>query len=170
MRILLAISASSLAALAVQPFILFLWAFLPLVVQGAELPWDQVGTMSFLVMVFAVPFVLLLGVPLTLLLHRLGRLKWWPLCIAGTLAGAAFAGWSGPGSDLGSSYGGNWYGSHVEFVVNGQPTLYGWLSYLQSVAAFSLHGLAGATVFFLVWRHHLGPDNSSKPNPLRGSA
>lgn len=170
MKTLVAALASSLAALAVQPVVLFCWALLPLVVQGAELPWEQVGFMSLMAVTFAVPFVLLLGIPLTLLLQRLGRLKWWPLAIVGLLAGAIFAGWSGPGGDSGFSSGGNWYGKPVDFVVDGEPTLYGWLSYLQSVAGFGLHGLAGATAFYLVWARWMGPNNSFKPKPLRGSA
>jgi hypothetical protein len=170
MRIVVTALLSSLAAIAIQPVVLFCWALLPLVIQGADLPWDQVGLVCLLAVVFAIPFVLLLGVPLTLLLHRIGRLRWRLLAIAGAIAGAIFAGWSGPGGDAGFSSGGNWYGRPVDFVVNGEPTLYGWLSYMQSVAAFALHGLAGATAFFLVWARRMGPNSSLKSMPLRGAA
>jgi hypothetical protein len=170
MKTLLAALVSSLAALAVQPVVLFSWALLPPMAQGAELPWDQVGFMLLMAVVFAVPFVVLLGIPLTLLLQRIGYLKWWCLAAVGALAGAIFAGWSGPGGDPGFSSGGNWYGRSVDFVVNGKPTLYGWLSYVQSVAAFAFHGLAGATAFFIVWVRRMGPNNSFKPMPLRDTA
>jgi hypothetical protein len=170
MRTFLAALVSFLAAVAIQPVVLFCWALIPYLVLGADLPWDQVGLMCLMAAIFSIPFVLLLGVPLTLLLQRSGHLKWWPLALAGAAAGAIFAGWSGPGSDPGFSSGGNWYGKPVDFVVNGEPTFYGWLSYLRSVAAFALHGLAGATAFYLVWVRSMGPNNSFKPNPLRGSA
>ena len=170
MRTFLAALVSSLAALAVQPLVLFVWAFIPFLVLGAELPWDQAGLMCLMAVLFAIPFVVLIGIPSALLLQRAGRLKWWPLALIGAAAGAVFAGWSGPGGDAGFSSGGNWYGKPVDFVVNGEPTFYGWLSYLQSVAAFALHGLAGATAFFHSWVCSMGPNNSFKPNPLRGSA
>ena len=170
MRNIIAVMTSVLAALAVQPLVLFLWAFIPLLLQGAELPWNQVGVMCLMAMLFAAPFIVVLGIPSALLLQRSGRLKWWPLALIGTVAGMIFVAWSGPGSDSGFSSGGNWYGKHVDFVVNGKPTLYGWLSYLQSVVAFGLHGLAGATAFYFSWVHSLGPNNSFKPRPLRGSA
>ena len=170
MRIFLATLVSSLAALAVQPLVLLIWIFLPALLQGAVLPWDQLTLMTFMAMLFAAPFVLLLGVPLTLVLHRLGRLKWWPLALTGTIAGALFIGWRGPGSDKGSSFGGSWYGSYRDFVIDGEPTFYGWLNYLQSLAGFALHGLIGPTVFYLVWVGWMGPNNSFKPNLLRKSA
>jgi hypothetical protein len=79
----------------------------------------------------------------------------------------AVSGWS---DSAGFSSGGNWYGTSVDFVVDGQKTFYGWLSYAQSILSFGLHGLAGALVFLFVWHRWLGPDNSFKPKPLRGSA
>jgi len=168
MRTLVAALLSSLAAISIQPIVFFCWALLPPVMQGDELPWNQVGFMCMLVVVFASPFVLLLGVPLTLLLQRMGRLKWRSLAIAGSITGAVFGGWFGPGGDAGFSSGGNWYGRPVDFVVNGEPTFYGWLSYIQSVGAFAIHGLAGATAFFLVWVRCLGPNKGREPVLLRG--
>ena len=170
MKTFLAILASSAAALAVQPLVLLLWAVFPYILLGAELPWAQVGLMCLIAVLYAVPFVIFLGVPLTLLLHRIGRLKWWPLALVGATAGAVFIGWNGPGGGAGFSSGGNWYGKYVDFIVDGKPTFYGWLSYLQSVASFALHGLAGATAYYLVWVRRMGPNNSPNTAPLRGAA
>ncbi|PPU92843.1 hypothetical protein XhyaCFBP1156_20945 [Xanthomonas hyacinthi] len=153
----------------VQPLVLFVWVFVPALAQGADLPWDQVGLMSLMAVLFAAPFVLVLGVPLTIFLHRTQRLRLWPLALAGAIAGGIFIGWRGPGYGTGFSSGGNWYGKYVDFVIDGEPTLYGWLSYLQSIAGFALHGLVGATVFYLVWARWMGPNNSFKPKPLSGS-
>ncbi|MCL1635485.1 hypothetical protein M2650_12720 [Luteimonas sp. SX5] len=170
MRIFLATLFSSFAAVAVQPVVLLSWFFLPALLQGADLSQDVLALTTFMAMFFAVPFVLLLGIPLTLVLYRLGRLKWWPLALAGTIAGGLFVGWRGPGSDKGASSGGNWYGSYRDFVVDGEPTFYGWLSYLQSVTILALHGLIGATVFYFVWVRWMRPNNAFTPSPLRGSA
>lgn len=60
----------------------------------------------------------------------------------------------------GSSSGGNWYGTPVHFVVDGQKTLYGWLSYAQNVLFFGVHGLAGGLAFFFVWRRWSEPNTS----------
>lgn len=124
--------------------------------------------MCLMAILYAVPFVLFLGIPLTLVLQRIERLKWWPLGLIGATAGGVFAGSAGPGGGEGFSSGGNWYGKYVDFIIDGDPTIYGWLSYLQSVGAFALHGLVGASAFYLVWVHC--PNNSSKPTPLRGAA
>ena len=132
--------------------------------------WLDLGPISFYSVLFAAPFVLLVGVPLSLILWRIGRFRWWPLAASGALAGALFVGWDIPGGDPGYSSGGNWYGQPVQFVVAGVPTLYGWLSYMQSILAFALHGFVGATTFYVVWASVLRPNNSFKPNPLRGSA
>jgi len=169
MRIFFAAVISSLAALAIQPLVLFGWFFLPALLQGEALPWNQIGLASFMSVVFAVPFVLLLGLPLTATLQRVGYLNWWRLAIVGAIAGGLFAGWNGPGGNEGFSSGGGWYGKYVDFVVNGEPTFYGWLNYLRSVAGFALHGFAGGTLFYMVWSRLMAPNNSSKPTPLRGA-
>ena len=170
MRLFLTTVVSSIAAIAVQPLVLVLWLVLPSVLSGAEMPWGDLGPIFFYSTLFATPFVLLLGTPLSLILWRLGRFRWWVLALAGTLAGALFAGWDLPGGDPGYSSGGSWYGQYQDFVIAGEPTVYGWLNYIQSVLAFSFHGLVGASIYYLVWASVLRPNNSFKPKPLRGSA
>ena len=170
MNYIKAIAGSCFAALAVQPLVMLCWFVLPLWALGADLPLGQVGLVCLMSIAFALPFVLAIGVPLALLLQKSGRMGWAPVALAGALAGAAFAGWNLPGGDPGYSSGGNWYGKAVDFIVEGKPTLYGWLNYVQSVVAFGLHGLAGASAFYLVWVRSMGPNNSSKPTPLRGAA
>ena len=170
MKYIKAIAGSSFAALAIQPVVLLFWFVLPLWALGADLPWGQVGLVCFMSVVLALPFVMAIGIPLALLLQKTGQIGWVPMALAGTFAGAAFAGWNLPGGDPGYSSGGNWYGKSVDFIVEGQPTLYGWLNYIQSVVAFGLHGLAGASAFYLVWVRGMGSNNSSKPTPLRDAA
>ncbi|GAB3361398.1 hypothetical protein [Lysobacter tyrosinilyticus] len=171
MKVFLTTIVASIAAVIVQPFVLFIWFLLPdLIIYGAEVSWADLGPLFFYTILFATPFVLLLGIPLSIALWRLGKFRWWPLALVGASAGALFAGWDLPGGDPGYSSGGNWYGQYREFVVAGVPTLYGWLNYIQSVLAFALHGFAGASIYYLVWASVLRPNNSFKPKPLRGSA
>jgi hypothetical protein len=170
MKLFLTTIVSCIAALAIQPVVFLLWFVLPSALAGAEMQWSDLGPIFFYSVLFAAPFVLLLGIPLSLILWRIGRFRWWPLALAGAVAGALFAGWDLPGDDPGYSSSGNWHGKYVAFVVAGVPTFYGWLNYIESVLAFALHGLAGASVYYLVWASVLRPNNSFKPKPLRGSA
>jgi hypothetical protein len=165
-----AILLSSLGAIAVQPFVFLAWLGLPMLLHGETSQLLDVVSASFLAALFAVPFVLLIGVPAALLLAHYSKLRWWLLALIGFIAAALPIAVSGPGAGPGFSSGGNWHGKLVKFVVDGKPTLYGWLNHIESTVYFGLHGLVGATVFYLVWRRSMGPNNSFKPKPLRGSA
>jgi len=103
--------------------------------------------------VCSVPIVVFLGVPVFLLLRRLGRLSWFSLGCAGFVLPAipmAILGW--PYNDESSfSSGGSLFGHYVQYVVNGVPTFYGWLDYAHSVLFWGLQGLAGALIFYWVW-------------------
>ncbi len=170
MKLLLTSIVASLCAIMVQPAVLFFWLILPDIFSGGGVPWHSLGPIFFYSILFATPFVLLLGLPLSLILWRIGQFKWWILVIAGVLSAIAFIGWDLPGGNSSYSSGGSWNGRHVEFVVAGAPTLYGWLDYVRSIAIFALHGFVGATVYYLVWVSVLRPNNSFKPTPLRGVA
>ena len=170
MKIFLTSIVASLCAIVVQPAVLFLWLILPDLFSSNDFPWHTLGPIFFYSVLFAAPFVLLLGLPLSLILWRFGQFKWWILATAGVLATVAFSAWDLPGGDSGYSFGGSWNARYVEFVVAGVPTIYGWLNYLRSIAIFALHGFVGATVYYLVWVSALRPNNSFKPTPLRGAA
>jgi hypothetical protein len=164
------IIAASLLAIAVQPLVFLLWVALPPLIAGADVPLAGMASTSLFAAVVAVPFVLLIGIPSALLLRRFGHLRWLQLAAIGFVTAALPIAANLPGGGSGYSSGGNFYGRVVDYVVAGEPTIWGWLSYAQSVLFFGLHGLIGASVFYLVWRRSMGPNNSFKPNPLRGSA
>jgi hypothetical protein len=127
--------------------------------------------MSALVVAFAAAHLVVLGLPLFYLLWRFGRLSWLTVGLAGFFTGLipiAVLGWP-LRTGSGFSSGGTWHGQYREFVVNGVPTMFGWLQYVEGLIFFGLHGLAGALAFYSVWRK-LRPNNSFKPKPLRGSA
>ena len=166
-----AILVAAVAAVTIQPIVFLLLFVLPQVVAGGEIPLGEALGVSLFAAPFALPFVLLIGIPAFLVLRRFRRLSWLSLGLIGffsagilpTLSQVVF------GSCPGCSSGGTWHGRYVDFVVNGEMTLYGWLNHVESSIYFGLHGLAGALAFYFVWRR-LGPNNSFKPKPLRGSA
>ena len=165
-----AILLATIAAIAIQPFVFILLFLLPMLVLGADFPPAEfIGTPLFSAL-FAAPFVVVIGIPSLLLLRHFNRLSWLSLSSVGFIAAAtpiAIYGWS---EYPGSSSAGNWYGTPIDFVIDGQKTFFGWLSYAQGVLLFGLHGLAGALAFYFAWRRSLGPNNSFKRKPLRGSA
>jgi hypothetical protein len=157
-----AILLATAAAIAIQPFVLFAWFLLPALIDGNHVsPNDLFGIPLFAALV-AAPFVVVVGIPSLLLLRHFEYLSWWSLGTIGLVVAAlpvAIYGWS---EYAGFSSAGSWYGTPVDFVINGQKTFYGWLNYAQSIVLFGLHGFTGALAFFFVWRHSLSPNSSSK--------
>ena len=165
-----AVMISSLGAIAVQPLVFIASFAIQMAIAGDFSSLSDVARYSFFPALFAIPFVLFIGIPATLLLAHRGKLGWRLLALIGFVAAATPVAISGPGGSPGYSSGGNWHGKYVDFVVNGEPTLYGWLNHIESIFFFGLHGLVGATVFYALWRRSMGPNNSFKPTPLRGAA
>lgn len=99
---------------------------------------------------------LLIGLPLFLLLRRVGRLSAATLSIVGFFAGALLVsvmGWPWRGGTPGSSYSTSWHGRFVEMEKDGMPTVYGWLSWMESTAIYGLAGVASALAFWYSWRY-----------------
>jgi hypothetical protein len=165
-----AILLASLAAVLVQPLVFLVWIAPPALLDGEPAVLVDMARVSILAAVVAVPFVLIVGVPATLLLLRYNKLRWWPLALIGFVAAALPIALLGLQSSPGYSSGGNWHGKAVEYVINGKLTFYGWLSYFESLVGYGTQGLVGASAFYIVWRRSMGPNNSFKPKPLRGSA
>jgi len=118
---------------------------------------ETASTQTILLFVFAVAalWVFVLGVPVVLLLRRLGRLGWRSISIAGFLLGAlptAAFGWPGHYEGVDFSAGQNWHGHYVATYAAGIPTRYGWLIYGESIASAGMLGLLSAIVFYAVWR------------------
>ena len=128
-----AILLATVAAIAVQPLVLFAWLFLPALIAGGTVPPKDLVGMSLFSALLASPFVVVVGIPAFLLLRYLRHLSWWSLGTIGLVAASCPVAVFGLFEYAGYSSGGNWYGTPVEFVINGQKTFYGWLSYAQSV-------------------------------------
>ena len=172
------------AAVLVQPFVFLCRVSLDVllswlggatqVAEGYVRFLKQMPMLSFYVIVVAAAFVLVLGVPSFVTLKRLNKLSWWSVSGVGFLAAAvpsaiyAWPLWVSPGF----SAGGNWYGTYVEFVKNGVPTLFGWLSYVEGTFWFGVQGLFGATAFYWAWLKSHEPQQgvpADRPRPA-GSA
>ena len=167
------IVAGFFAAVLVQPLVFFLRLSLSTffswiggathVAEAYVRTMGQFPLMGFYVVVVAAAFVLVLGIPAFVALKRLNRLSWSSIACAGFLAAAipiAIYSWPLWTSNPGSSFGGNWYGTYVEFERHGVTTVFGWLNYLENVVWFGIQGLAGAMVFYWAW---LKTHESSEP-------
>ena len=166
-RSMRSVVVAALAAIVVQPFVFSTWFFAPLLLGGAVVSAFDLLQPSTFVLVFAAGFVIVLGVPIFLLLRHLGHARVGPVSLSGLLVGAipiAIYSWPLRFTCAGCFHSGTWHGSHVDFEVNGVPTLYGWLRYLEGVLVWGVHGLIGAFIFFLVWRRMHGRNNALEQN------
>ena len=149
MKLLLA----SIAALVVQPLVFLMWMGLPYAFTSEDFPWNEFPSMARAVTIFALPFLLIHGIPVFLVLRRKDRLSVPWVSLSGFLIGILlplFIGW--PRYSPGFSSGGYFYGPNRDFVVDGVTTIYGWLAYVQSVVIYGLHGIAGALAFYFTWK------------------
>ena len=140
-------------ALAVQPVLFACWAGLPYLRAGEMVPLVELLELSPIVLMIAGAHLLVLGLPTFWALHRTARATPLNAALAGFFIGGlgiALLAW--PANSGGGSFSATWHGEFREFVVDGKPTLVGWLSYLESVSLFGTHGLVGALVFYAVWR------------------
>ncbi|MBB5208002.1 hypothetical protein [Chiayiivirga flava] len=132
-------------------------------------PYIWVRTRSFLSICLAISaaHVVVLGIPAYFLMRWRGLLRWWSALLAGFVLGALPAAvitwplrYASPGSYASSN--------GVETMVNGVPTVAGWLQYMGGAASFGVCGLVAAAAFCAV--RGMSPNSSSKPTPLRGAA
>ena len=158
---------ASIAAVAVQPIVLALRLAPDYFVSPQ--PLYGVGFFLLSVVVVAAAVVLVLGVPAFHILHKFRRDGWCSLGVAGFVLGALPVVFSWPSRLEGFSSGHNWHGKYVETYVNGTPTTYAWLSYGENILYFGLHGLAGALVFYAVWRRLGRPNKSLQATPQSGA-
>ncbi len=118
----------------------------------------------------AAAHVFFLGIPFAFFLYRSSAIRWSSVAIGGFLCGAiplALLAWPYHQlADATESRSGVWHGVERQMFVDGVPTTYRWLEYLEGVATTGLLGALSATVFFAVLLKLLGPDyprQRSKP-------
>ena len=95
-------------------------------------------------------FVLLLGLPAFLILRWAKAVKWWSTVGTGFLLGAipaAIFSWPVHSErNFSASVNG------VPTIIDGVPTLEGWLQFTYGAVLLGFLGAAGAMAFWLVWR------------------
>ena len=51
----------------------------------------------------------------------------------------------------GWSSGQNYYGTYREMIINGVPTIWGWIRFAEDLVMFAIHGALGAACFRIGW-------------------
>jgi len=109
-------------------------------------PYIWIRTRGFFILslIFSAGFVLLLGVPSYFLLRRFGKIHLWSTLLAGFILGAVpMAIFTWPSRLTSASVNG------VQTVIDGIPTMAGWLQFTGSVTFIGGCGIAGAFAFWL---------------------
>ena len=131
----------------------------------ADDPYIWIRTRSFLWLTFLISggFVLILGLPTYFLLRYFKVVRWWSTLAAGFILGAApmavFT-WPLKYPELKTSSSVN----GVQTMIDGVPTMAGWVQFIEGVCFFGGCGLVAALAFWLV-----APNKAFK-SPSAGTA
>jgi len=119
---------------------------------------SAIGLMVFIV---AAAHVLLLGVPGFAFLYWRNWVRWWSLTALGFVAGCIPAGivfW--PPRYEKREYASSWQEDGVWTMIDGVPTLAGWLIYGKGIAWFGALGAVGALAFWFTRTRLMRSDKS----------
>jgi hypothetical protein len=110
------------------------------------------------IVAFIVPLghVAALGIPGLLLLSRARQFKAWTICVLGFFFGCLpMSIWSWPlKASLHGTSDAHWDGQKiVHSMVNGVPTLVGWISYLEGVVSMGALGAVSGAAFWFAWKN-----------------
>jgi hypothetical protein len=103
-------------------------------------------------------YVIVLGVPAFLILRWRNAIRWWSATGVGFVLGClpvAYSLWPYD-TDSTSSH---WTTGMVATVIDGVPTLAGWIRYAKMVGLFGMFGAVGGIAFWLVW-HSMRSNNA----------
>lgn len=148
MRIVLAF----IAAIALPTILMTCWyLYGQFQVFETDDPYIWVRTRGFLGITafISAGFVLLLGLPAYILLRYFKLINWWSTLLSGFCLGAlpmAIFTWPIRYADMNSSSSVN----GVQTMIDGVPTMAGWLQFLEGVLFFGAFGLAAALAFWLI--------------------
>jgi hypothetical protein len=157
-----------MTVLARQRFAGCVAAFLFAALAAAALATAIFGSMDFLPYAFAVAIghAVLLGQPLFVMFYRKGWVNALSCIAAGLVIGAipiSFFAWPwNPGNRFSS------WSNNVPKVIDGVPTMAGWLEYAELTGIFGLHGAIAGFVFWLVLRVTVAPKEAGE-DPWRAS-
>jgi hypothetical protein len=155
-------SLLAFAAAALTPAILFLAA-------GA-LAYTWRSPYAWLVVVVAAAHVLVLGILAAVVLARFKAMTWWSCPAMAFLLGCLPVGiltW--PLRHSAGFSASHWQGGRmVDTVVDGVPTLAGWLNWLAGMGLMGALGASGGLAFWFAWRCGMrakGPASASVQPP-----
>jgi len=126
--------------------------------QAQHMNFDYIRAVAVFALEASLAHALLLGTPAFMGLYRLGWLKSWVCLLAGLAIGTvptAIRSWPWhPAVAAGSKVTISVLrgGKLVQTVVNGVPTLAGWLDYAWNVLTYSALGALGGLAFWLLWQ------------------
>ena len=142
---------TSIAVVIVEIFVALVFLLFPLLVLGVDVSVFDKWILFYLFWVIVVSgtIVITLGIPIYLILERKNWTSTLNLAVIGFLipiviflaASVIFT------VSSGFSSGQNYYGIYRDMVVNGERTLWGWISFGEDALKFGIHGLIGAIVF-----------------------
>lgn len=156
--------AASAAAILVQLPLFLAYMALPALLGGASIR-ELAGPLAFglfWVALIAAVVVIVIGLPLFLVLSHNNLASARNVAVAGLVVaclGSSIFIWPARGS--GWSYSATTFFGYRDLVIDGIPTIWGWINYAKDVATFGLHGLVGALVFVYVWRRLTGAQYAS---------
>jgi hypothetical protein len=147
------IIAFSVAILVPAGFVASWYAFVQFAAFPLDDPYIWIRIRSFLLLCIAITaiHVIVLGVPGYIILRWRNALRWWSILLSGFIMGAipeAVLTWPLRYSELQLSA----VMDGVQTMINGVPTMAGWLQFLVGVAYLGTCGVAGAAGFWFVWR------------------
>lgn len=126
--------------------------------------WVRTRGVFFICLAISAAHVMALGIPAYLLLRWRGLFRWWSALLAGFALGSIPVGvFSWPLHYAGSRSSASVNG--VETMIDGVPTMAGWLQYVEGVSFFGACGLGAAAVFCAV--HSMSLGNPPRQTPLR---
>lgn len=113
---------------------------------------EAIGVYWLAITLISTPIILVFGLPIFHLLRRRGKASKVVLGVAGAITALAISAILtfpiySPGFSAGQSY----YGEYREMVVDGIPTFWGWVSYVEGILMYSIHGMLGALAFRFGW-------------------
>jgi hypothetical protein len=143
--------------LAAPAVLLLLPSLFGMLIAGADQDpqaWTLFARMGFLIMAASFLYVLVLGVPVFFLLRWRNAIRWWSALMVGFVLGClpvAVDLW--PYEPDFTSTTSHWdWERMVEAIVDGAPTLAGWLGYAKAVSILGVFGAASGLAFWLVRR------------------
>jgi hypothetical protein len=146
--------ASFLAAILTPAFLLTGWyLYGQFATFESDDPYIWVRTRGFLLYCLSVAtaYVVILGIPTYLLLRRFNAIRWWSTIGAGFVLGSisvAILTWPLRYPELRTSASVD----GVQTMIDGTPTVAGWLQYGSTVAFFGACGTIAALAFWVAYR------------------